>query len=110
MKISMLCVKYVYIADYNQRRWVEYNDYLGPRHHNGDMIPPKWHGWLAHQYDDVPKPDGDSFHDPFFEKPHDWNPSYSAQRIYTSRQASINPLALDYKAYRMGRYAKEWTG
>ena len=73
------------------------------------MIPPKWHGWLSSQYDDVPEPDGDSFHDPYFEKPHDWNPSGSAFRMYTSRSAFNNPMALDYKNYRMGRYAKEWN-
>ena len=70
------------------------------------MIPPKWHGWLAHQYDDVPTPDGDCFYDPFFEKPHDWNSSMSAFKVYTSRASSINPLALDYKQYRFNRYAK----
>lgn len=42
--------------DQTQRRWVEYNDYLTVRSPNGDMIPPKWHGWLSHQYDDVPTP------------------------------------------------------
>ena len=73
------------------------------------MIPPKWHGWLGHQYDDIPRPDGDSFHDPFFEQPHDWNPSASAMKVYTSRNASINPMRLDFKGYRMGRYAKEWN-
>ncbi len=38
--------------DYNQRRWVEYNDYLSVRSPNGDRVPPKWHGWIHHQYDD----------------------------------------------------------
>ena len=52
--------------DYNQRRWVEYNDFLSVRSPNGDKIPPKWYGWLHNQYDDIPVPDSDSFHDPFF--------------------------------------------
>lgn len=55
-----------FILDKNQRRWVEYNNFLSVRSPNGDMIPPKWHGWLSHQYDDVPTPDSENFHDPFF--------------------------------------------
>ena len=90
----------------NQRRWVEFNDYFSVRSPNGDKIPPKWHGWLACQYDDVPNADNDNFHDPFFEKPHSWNPSNSAFTVYTGRQAIINPKALDYYRYRRNRYAK----
>ena len=40
--------------DPSQRRWVEFNDYYSVRSPNGDMIPPKWHGWLSQQYDEVP--------------------------------------------------------
>ena len=108
MKTSMPSVVLFSSLDNNQRRWVEFNDYLNSHSHSGDMVPPKWHGWLSHQYDDVPKPDGDSFHDPFFEQPHDWNPSSSATRIHTSMNASIHPMRVDFKNYRMGRYAKEW--
>jgi len=70
MKTFNLFVSILIYEDRNQRRWVEYNDYLSVRSPNGDMIPPKWHGWLAHQYDDVPLPESPSFHDPFFERPH----------------------------------------
>lgn len=52
--------------DYNQFRWVEYNDYTSVRSPHGDKIPPKWHGWLHKTYDDEPLPDSDSFQDPFF--------------------------------------------
>ena len=38
-------------TDYNQRRWVEYADYLRNIDKFGDRIPPKYHGWLSHQYD-----------------------------------------------------------
>lgn len=72
------------------------------------MIPPMYHGWMAAQYDEFPRPDGDSFHEPFFERPHDWNPSNSAFKIYTSRSASIHPRAIEFHNYRVGRYAKEW--
>jgi NADH:ubiquinone oxidoreductase subunit len=70
------------------------------------MIPPKWHGWLAHVYDDVPLPDSDSFHDPFFEKPHEWNMTDSAFRTYTSKFSINHPLAIEFKQYRKDRYAK----
>ena len=73
------------------------------------MIPPKWHGWLGGQYDDVPSPDGDNFHDPFFEKSHDWNPSMNSEKMYTSRKSPINDLTLDFRQYRFNRYAKPWT-
>jgi NADH:ubiquinone oxidoreductase subunit len=72
------------------------------------MIPPKWHGWLAHQYDDVPTPDNTSFHDPFFEKTHDWNYSYTAAKQYTPRMSTGNERALDYTQYRQHRYSREW--
>lgn len=38
----------------NQRRWVEYSDYFNSWHVLGDRVPPPWHGWLAHTYDDAP--------------------------------------------------------
>lgn len=76
---------------------------------NGDMVPPKWHGWLSHQYDDVPSPEGKSFHDPFFEKAHEWNYSYSPFKLFTPRMSNINERALDYSSYRQNRYAREWT-
>jgi NADH:ubiquinone oxidoreductase subunit len=72
------------------------------------MIPPKWHGWLSHQYDDVPTPESPSFYDPFFQKAHDWNYSYTAFKMYTPRMSNFNPRALDYAEYRNNRYAKEW--
>eukprot|EP00341_Mesodinium_pulex_P010219 CAMPEP_0116903566 /NCGR_PEP_ID=MMETSP0467-20121206/10823_1 /TAXON_ID=283647 /ORGANISM="Mesodinium pulex, Strain SPMC105" /LENGTH=185 /DNA_ID=CAMNT_0004577891 /DNA_START=31 /DNA_END=585 /DNA_ORIENTATION=+ len=36
---------------YGQHRWVEYADI-----HNFDatMIPPEWHGWMHHMYDETP--------------------------------------------------------
>ena len=73
------------------------------------MIPPKWHGWLSHQYDDVPSPEGHSFHEAFFERPHDWNYSYSPFKQYTPRATIANERALDYAKYRQNRYAKEWV-
>lgn len=72
------------------------------------MVPPKWHGWLAHQYDEVPTPDSTAFYDPFFEKPHEWNYSYSPFKQYTSRMSNINLRALDYAEGRSNRYAQEW--
>lgn len=106
-KTLILFVKVKFILDPNERRWVQFNDYFSVRGPNGDKIPPKWHGWLASVYDDVPNEDG-AFHDPFFEKSHDWGTSNSAFRIYTARQSIINPKALDYYRYRRNRYAKEW--
>lgn len=108
MKISMLFVLKIINLDTSQRRWVEFNDYFSVRSPNGDRVPPKWHGWLSHQYDDIPAPDGDNFHDPFFERKHDWFPSNSAFKMYTSRWSLINPKALEFHKYRVGRYAKEW--
>lgn len=101
-------VTWVIILDYNQRRWVEFNDYLSVRTPNGDMIPPKWQGWLSQQYDDVPAPDSDGFHDPYFEKPHQWHPSESGFKIYTSRHSIVHPDAVKFRDYRLGRYAAEW--
>jgi NADH:ubiquinone oxidoreductase subunit len=70
------------------------------------MVPPKWHGWLSHQYDEVPTPESQSFHDPFFEKNHDWNYSYSPFKRFTPRQTISNPRTLEYAQYRKDRYAK----
>ena len=88
---------------------MEFNDYFSVRSPNGDRIPPKWHGWLSHQYDDIPSPDGDNFHDPFFEGQHHWTPSANAFKMYTSRQSIISPKAVEFHNYRVNRYAKEWT-
>lgn len=96
-------------SDYNQRRWVEYNDYISVRSPNGDRVPPKWHGWIHHQYDDEPLPDSDSFQDPFFEKPHQWEQSTSAFRLYVSRAAPIHPKFLEYRKLRQDKFAAEWT-
>ena len=95
-------------SDYHQRRWVEYNDYFSVRSPNGDRVPPKWHGWLSHQYDDIPAPDSDNFHDPFFERNHDWSPSLSKFKMYTPRHSIIHNRNIDFHKYRVGRYAKEW--
>ena len=73
------------------------------------MIPPKWNGWLTQQYDEVPTPESESFHDPLFEKPHDWNYSGSPFRLYTSRHSNQHDRALDFANYRKNRYAKEWS-
>ena len=73
------------------------------------MIPPKWHGWLAHQYDDAPTPEGRSFHDPYFERPHEWNYSYSPFKIDLPRTCNYHPRALDYVRYRHNRYSREWA-
>lgn len=58
-KIGMSTVRYsrydVQSIDRNQRRWVEYADYFLPIGIGGDRIPPGWHGWLSHQYDDHPE-------------------------------------------------------
>lgn len=105
-KISMPYVRLLGYVDQNQRRWVEYNDYFSVRSPNGDKVPPKWHGWLAGTYDEVPTPDSTSFFDPFFERPHQWNPSNSVFQIYTPRQSIINPTAVDFYQERRDRYAK----
>ena len=70
------------------------------------MIPPKFHGWLSGQYDDFPTIGSDSFHEAFFEKHHDWNPSNSGDKRYTSKSSIINADALQFHKYRVGRYAK----
>ena len=108
MKILTHYVTQKIYSDYNQRRWVEYNDYFSVRSPNGDRIPPKWHGWLSHQYDDIPAPDNDNFHDPFFERKHDWSPSMSRFKMYTPRHSIIHARNIDFHRYRVGRYAKEW--
>ena len=109
MNVLMLNVHMEYIKDVNQRRWVEYNNYLSVRSPNGDRIPPKWHGWLHQQYDDLPTPDSDSFTDPFFERPHQWETSTSGFNLYTSRKSSINPQLKDYTLERLNRTAGEWS-
>jgi NADH:ubiquinone oxidoreductase subunit len=52
MNALMPNVYILFNSDYNQRRWVEYNDYLSVRSPNGDRVPPKWHGWIHNTYDD----------------------------------------------------------
>eukprot|EP01017_Pseudomicrothorax_dubius_P015862 TRINITY_DN1810_c0_g1_i2.p1 TRINITY_DN1810_c0_g1~~TRINITY_DN1810_c0_g1_i2.p1 ORF type:complete len:213 (-),score=55.38 TRINITY_DN1810_c0_g1_i2:103-741(-) len=53
----------------NQRRWVEYSDYFIPIGIGGDRVPAGWHGWLSHQFDDVPS-EGQNFVDPHYRKEH----------------------------------------
>lgn len=53
-KIMGLSVRNGENVDPHQRRWVEFADYLTLIGNNGDRIPPKWHGWLSHTYDDIP--------------------------------------------------------
>ena len=72
------------------------------------MIPPKWNGWLNHQYDDVPTPDNRAFHDPFFEIPHDWRSSETPFKLFTPRQTINNERNLDFAKYRQNRYSREW--
>ena len=97
MSALTLNVKIPRFLDYNQRRWVEYNDYVSVRSPNGDRVPPKWHGWIHHQYDDEPLPDSDSFQDPFFEKPHEWDNSTSVFKLYVSKASIISPKFLEYR-------------
>ena len=104
---TFLYTKSPYI-DVNQRRWVEYNDFLSVRSPNGDRIPPKWHGWLHQMYDDVPVPDSQCFHDPFFERPHQWESSTSGFKLYTSRLSPINGKYLEYQKERLDRQSGEW--
>jgi hypothetical protein len=72
------------------------------------MIPPKWHGWLSGQYDDVPAPDSDSFRDAFFEKPAVYEKYLSSNKIYIPRQTIFNVKALEHYKARRDRYAAEW--
>lgn len=68
MRILMSHVSNIWkLIDRNQRRWVEYNDYFNPWHTLGDRVPPVWHGWMAHVYDEVPTRTGHSyFVQPFY--------------------------------------------
>jgi hypothetical protein len=59
-------------------------------------------------YDDLPLPDSTSFEDPFFEKPHQWDSSTSAFKLYTSKAAIINPKFLTYRKQRQDKFAAEW--
>jgi NADH:ubiquinone oxidoreductase subunit len=105
--IDALCNSPSYI-DFRPRRWVEYNDYLTTRSPSGINVPPVWHGWLSYQYDDLPYPDSDSFHHPFYEKPHKPWPSASAFTMHTYGKSIIDDKFLDYAKYRRNRSAKEW--
>ncbi len=87
---------------------MEYNDYMSFRTTSGNKIPPKWHGWLAGQYDESPQPDSDNFHDPFFERPHEWFTSYNMFKLYVPRQTIINPETIPFAQQRRDRYAAEW--
>lgn len=51
----------------HDRRWVMYNGEV-----EASRVPPEWHGWLHHQTDVVPSPDGASFRQPW-QKPHQPN-------------------------------------
>mmetsp|Transcript_41318 Transcript_41318/g.47980 ORF Transcript_41318/g.47980 Transcript_41318/m.47980 type:complete len:190 (-) Transcript_41318:202-771(-) len=37
------------------RRWVEYSDHFIRIGIGGDRVPPGWHGWLSHMFDDIPE-------------------------------------------------------
>lgn len=45
------CLGWVLVAIAGQHRWVEYADI-----HNFDasQIPPEWHGWMTHTFDEPP--------------------------------------------------------
>lgn len=55
-----------------ERRWVIYAGYAEP-----SQIPPGWHGWMHHRYDDPPE-DGD-YAPREWERPHVENVTGSAQ-------------------------------
>lgn len=50
-----------------ERRWVIYKG-----EPEASKVPPEWHGWLHHQTDDLPDPNGQSFRRPW-QKPHQQN-------------------------------------
>lgn len=87
---------------------MEYNNYFNFKKSLGNQIPPKWHGWLSYQYDEVPAPDSSAFHDPFFERKHDWNYYDSANKMFIPGQTFANAKTLEYLGGRRDRYAKEW--
>lgn len=91
MKILMLTVKYIFILDVNQRRWVEFSDYMITIGNNGDRVPPKWQGWLAYQYDDVPSIGSDAFVEPFYQKDFEWSTSWSNNKIFTPKHCVQHP-------------------
>jgi NADH:ubiquinone oxidoreductase subunit len=53
-------------GDTRERRWVIYKENA-----EASLVPPGWHGWLHHQTDSLPEPDGKQ-HQPW-QKPHQPN-------------------------------------
>lgn len=108
MRTSTAHVKHRWIADPNQRRWVEFADYFLTIGNNGDRVPPKWHGWLAYTYDDVPTYGANEFVQPFYQKPHTWmcNP----RDIFMPPFCVMHPNNMAFKHSRRDRYASEWEG
>lgn len=55
------------VDHYNCRRWVEYSNYFLNFGWGTDRIPPGWHGWMSHTYDDVPTDDSVFVDHPFIK-------------------------------------------
>ncbi|CAD8172191.1 unnamed protein product [Paramecium octaurelia] len=89
----------------NQRRWVEYNDYFNPWHTLGDRVPPVWHGWMAHVYDEAPTRTGHShFVQPFYQQPATDNQSHTPNHYFP--QGAMQSLnRLEFIKYHRNRRA-----
>lgn len=74
----------------------------------GDRVPPAWHGWLAHTYDDVPTVGAPEFTKPYYLKSHGWSYSFSPTNKFVPKFSIEHGKVLDYQQYRKSRYADSW--
>ncbi len=82
----------------HDRRWVLYNG-----EPEASLVPPEWHGWLHHQTDAVPNPEGFSYRKSW-QAPHHPNMTGTPQAY----RPSGHPLAENRRPPATGDYTP-WT-
>jgi len=90
----------------NQRRWVEYSDYFLSIGITGDRVPPGWHGWINHVYDDAPSEEG-VFIKPFYTKEH--SPITSGTPLHNKPPGAPSNLnRMEFIATTKARRSTSW--
>lgn len=87
-------------------RWVELSD-RAEVFISGRKIPPEWHGWLAHSYDEVPIAGNTSFYNPIFKKRHLPNTSGTPKSMYPTGH-QFNDYRREFIAYSKSRIYTAW--
>jgi NADH:ubiquinone oxidoreductase subunit len=88
-------------------RWVEPSD-RSEVFISGRKIPPEWHGWLAHTYDEAPVAGNTSFYTPVFKKPHLPNSSGQSNAWYPTGH-QVNEYRTQLHKFAKSRMYTAWN-